>query len=379
MSTTWTSEANHESKLADFAAELAKEEPSKGSFSEDYAAACAAHEIVPCPFISVSGSGARVCRVANTIVDLPSWRAALLAIALEGSTVAELHMHGCELSRQHLADLCACLEKKGHFAVCKLDYLTISVPAGDAAEEGKGEEAAAGSTSAFLPVLAGKAHVEYLSLKGNNLGPLCSSADFKTALSENLSLKALSLADNKLDDTAVAAVLSAAKLSPCVTELSLAQNACEGECLSALQGLLTGSEVSPEDDASFKNIAKAVGDKNKAIKDTNKIRKKKGLPDLHELTAPAERIEAGFMSNRTIKVIDMSLCPLSATHYKAFMSSVSNVENHKAVAHELSATVIVRGSGEAAEQEKLRVVVAGAEAGTEGEVSPLLMGLQILV
>ena len=63
--TAWVSDCNGE-KLSDFQAELAKEEPSKGSFAEDYAAFTAAHEIVPCPFINANNG---VCRITNTIID----------------------------------------------------------------------------------------------------------------------------------------------------------------------------------------------------------------------------------------------------------------------------------------------------------------------
>ena len=362
MTALWSAECNGSDKISGFEDEIAKEEPSKGSFADDYSSFAEVHSVTPCPFVTASGNR---CRVANTVIDLPSWRVMLLALRVQGSQVTELVVHGCELTRQHIVDLCTCIEKIGHLSVCKLDYVTISVPSGDAeAEEGKEVNA----ENPFLPLLRG-IPVDFLSLKGNNLGVLCLSEEFRTALSANLSLRALTLADNKLDDLACARVIEAVKISPFITQVSLAQNECNGEFLTtALQGLLLGSEVSPEDNAAFKNIAKLVGDKNKTIKDVNKARKKAGQAELTELVPPIERDEAGFMSNRSVTVIDLSFCPLSTGAYDLFAAALSDTDNHKAVAQELKLTLILRGR--AGDAEKKRVGSADA-----AEPVPLLGGV----
>jgi len=341
--TVWGADLNGD-KLqgAAFAAELEKAEVSKGDFTTDYAAICATHGITACPFISMT-NGTNACRIANTTVDLASWRAALLAIAAEGSTVKELSIHACGVTAQHLEDVATAVEKMGSLAVLKMDYLTVQVAEGDAVEEGKSADSGTGAHAAFLSFFKGTAAVEYLSLKGNNLNELCSGEDVYNALSENLTLKALSLADNKLDDAACSKVITGLRQANALTELSLAKNLCTGACLSDLQGLLIGSEVSAEDDAKFKNLSKLIGDKNKAIKDGNKGRKKKGLPDLAELVPPVERVEAGNMANRTVRAIDMSFCPLSAAEIAAFNAALQDSESHKITAPALNTTIIFHG------------------------------------
>ena len=374
MATIWQSNIN-DGKLATFSDELEKGGPSKGSFNEDYLALCAIHEVTSCPFIVSSGEESNICRIANATVDLASWRAALLAASVEGSKITEIAVHACEITPQHVSDIVATIEKIGSIAVLKMEYITLRAVEGDAAEEGK-EDATLDGYGSFLPLLKGVAEIGYLSLKGNNLQALCSSADFYTAICENLTLKCLSLSNCKLDDVACSQVIEGMRQASCVRELSLSQNLCTGKCLSALQGVLVGAEVSAENDARFKNLAKLIGDKNKAIKDVNKGRKKKGLPDLAELVPPVERIEAGFMSNRTIRVVDMSFCPLNAACVQEFIAALRNPEMHKAqMATPLKATLIVRGGAWA---------VAGTEVESmeDTEITepvPLLEGLTLIV
>ena len=122
----------------------------------------------------------------------------------------------------------------------------------------------------------------------------------------------------------------------------------EGECLDAVVALLFGSEVSSEDDATFKNFAKLVGDKNKGIKDTNKKRKKGGLPDLAEIEAPAERVEkvgeVNMIANRLMKSIDLSFCPMSSANYTSFIGSMKNEERVNIAAPDLSINLVIRGN-----------------------------------
>jgi len=338
----WGSDLNGD-KLqgAAFAAELDKAQPSKGTFSTDYEAICATHGIIACPFISMSGTNVRI---ANATVDLASWRAALLAIASEGSTVKELSIHACGVTAQHIEDVVTTVQKMGSLSVLKMDYLTVQVTEGDAVEEGKNADNNA-AHPAFSAFLKGTAAVEFLSLKGNNLNKFCTGDAVYNALSENLTLKALSLADNKMDDAACSQVLRGLRQANALIELSLAKNLCTGACLSELKGLLIGAEVSPEAEAKFKNITKLIGDQNKAIKDANKGRKKKGLAELPELVPPAERIEAGHMANRTVRAVDMSFCPLGSEAIAAFNAVLGDAAaaGHAITAPPLNATVLFRG------------------------------------
>lgn len=339
----WSFESNGDKLQGGaFVTELEKSETSKGNFTTDYNTICSAHGIIPCPYITATGSS---CRMANARLDLANWRAALIAIAMEGSSVKELSVHACGVTGQHLDDVIKAIEKMGGIAVLKLDYLTIHVTDGDAVEEGKSASSSSSSAghASFLSLLKGSVSVEYLSLKGNSLNDFCKSESFYNALSENLSLKALSLAENKLDDVACGNVLAGTRQAYALTELSLSRNLCSGSCLPILQGIFVGAEVTPDAEAKFRNLIKLIGDKNKGIKDANKLRKKKGLPDLVELIAPSERIEAGNMANRTVRAVDLSFCPLEVAAWSSFVSEVQNPANQKCSTTSLNATIILRG------------------------------------
>ena len=163
-------------------------------------------------------------------------------------------------------------------------------------------------------------------------------------MAENVALQSLNLAANALSDASVSNVCKALRVNAAITEVSLAQNACTGECLVDLASLLIGVEASPEEDAAWKNVAKLVGDKNKAAKDANKTRKKKGYPDLEEVTAPAERLvkveEATYIANRTLRALDLSFCPIEAA---AFESSMLLLHEPKVGEPALELTLLLRG------------------------------------
>lgn len=328
--TPWETSVNA-GKLEDFAGELGKDLPSKGTFAEDYAHL--AGELVPCPFF-VTPTESSV-RVANVAVDLPSWRAMLLSISTAGSVVKELTCHGCTLTAQHIADLVATLEKMGVIEVLKLDYMTLKL----------GDEEDIATT--ILPLLSSeKAIISYLSLKGCNLGDdfVCAEGFYKN-MSENVALKTLNLANNQFTDVGMSSIIRALKVNPAIKELSLAQNTCQGECLTDLAGMIVGAEVSEEEDGVWKAVAKHVGEKNKAVGAANKGRKKKGYHDLPECATPAERLvkvdDVNYIANRTLKTLDLSFCPLTGEAFEKSMRILQG--EHKSSEPALDLTILVRG------------------------------------
>ena len=353
---TWTVEINDATLLEGFAGELEKTLPAKESFLEDYNSICETHGVCPCPYIIPSGGS--IMRIANTKVDLPSWRAGLMALSTIGSKIEELALHNCELSFQHIEDLILAVEKRGSLPVVKLDYITIVQ-----APVGEGEELP-DRNSIYLK-LFGDFNVEYLSLKGNNFGDeFCGSESFYKALSENVFVKALNFADNKIGDQGAKNILNACRIAASINEISLVQNSgVEGECLDTLVALLLGAEVSAEDNATFKNFAKLIGDKNKAIKDSNKKRKKAGLADLVELGVPAERIEkvneVNMIANRLMKSIDLSFCPISSANFASFVGSMKNEGRVNIAAPELNMNVVIRGNKATTGSVSLEEPIAG--------------------
>ena len=306
---TWESTLNNPALLSTYPAELAKDTASKGSFKADYDSLCLANNIVPCPFIQQSAD-ALACRVSNCVVDLPSWRAMLLAASTVNSAIVEIAMHSCTLTPQHLLDLAAAMDKMGTLQVLKLDYLSFAdVPEG------------AGPASLLKPFIWGgtSAPVDYLSIKGNCLGDaFCTDPAIYQSLSGNFSLQALSLADNGITDVGACEILRAVRLSAGLKELSLSKNAItfSGELAAGLSSLFSGSAATAEDEATWKNAAKVIADRNKAVKDKNKVRKKSGYAELADTPTPPERISKGsdglnYISNRALASIDLSHCPLA--------------------------------------------------------------------
>jgi len=305
----WSADANTESVLSGFTAELAKDTVSKGTFKDDLAAIASANGVNLCPYISVSGGETlgTALRIGGCAIDLPSWRASLLSASTVNSPIVEISVIHCTLTPQHLLDLAQALEKIANLQVLKLDYIQMS-----------GLDEGATLASVLKPFVWGAAApVEYLSLKGNGLGDdFCLDPSIYSALSGNYSLQSLSLADNGITDAGAAQMLKAARLSLGLRELCLAKNRLRGDTalFSAISDLLAGTgPVSAEDETTWKNAAKVVGDRNKALKDVNKKRKKAGQVELPDVATPAERIakvEGGLaIANRTITALDLSFNP----------------------------------------------------------------------
>jgi len=325
----WATDVNSPSLLGDFATQLGKDVATSGSFLSDYAAFSTAAGLVPCPFVvSGGGEGAEsvgtCARVANAVVDLPSWRAMLLACTTINTPVCEIVVHNCTITPQHLLDLAAALDKCGSLQVLQLNYLLLAEESTEAAEASSSPTL----NTLLIPFLTtAAAPVNYLSLKGNRLGDaFCTDAAVYAALVSNITLQALSLCDNCISDAGAAEVLRAMRIAVSLRELSLARNACTGECLSSVSALLQGGPAVGDDEALWKNTAKLIGDRKKAVGDLNKKRKKAGFPELSEVAAPTERIAkvegATIICNRSIASLDFSLCPITREAYALFSDSI---------------------------------------------------------
>jgi len=342
----WTTTCNADSILSNFAAELGKDVQSKGgSFKDDFAAVVAANNLVPCPFVSVTGGETlgTACRIDGCAVDLPTWRAFLLAASTVNSAIVEIDVMNCTLTLQHLQDLAAALVKIGNLAVLKLDYITIASNAGDDASP----------ANLFKPFIWGSAApVEYLSLKGNNLGDaFCTDPSILSALSGNFTLQCLSLADNGITDEGAASILKALRLAVSIKCVSLAKNSIRGDALffGAVCDLLAGTgAASAEDESTWKNASKVIGDRNKALKDINKQRQKAGYAALSDVAPPAERIAkvdgVNAIVNRGITSLDLSFNPLEG--FSAFAACVSTLRApcRISTAPPLDLRVVLRGT-----------------------------------
>lgn len=296
---------NIDTLIDNFAVVVETDTPTKGSWQLDYESFCTKFNIVRCPNISSVNTleDKECCKAINAIIDLSNWRAMLLACCTTGSKVVEISVHGCQLSAQHFVDLAAALKKMGSCQSLKLQYLDWqNTDLTDVANNGQLQEA-------LTLIFSDTCCLEGISLKGNNF-----TSDFLapiiTSLSQNFKLIYLNLANNLLDDSSVLAFLKAIRCCTNIKYVSFASNQTTGEHLSVLAQLLNGTEQSAEDDATIKANSKSVGDKNKAIKELNKKRKKAGQSDIREIPAVLDvaikREKTMFLINRILKRLDFS-------------------------------------------------------------------------
>ena len=115
-----------------------------------------------------------------------------------------------------------------------------------------------------------------------------------------------------------------------------------------------------------------MGDKNKAIKDANKTRKKKGYLDLEEITAPVERLvkveDATYIANRMLRVLDLSFCPIETSSFEACMQLLQ-AEPKIPPEPALDLTLLLKGQSEDRLVPTRPVTAAGGvEAATPTEV-----------
>jgi hypothetical protein len=291
----WTSEVNAAKDYASFGAEIGKV-ASVGTFRGDYTACCTKQELVECTLIKSEeiGEAAHSVKLLNCIVDIATWRAMLVACSTTGNTVKELCFSNVKITPQHIEDLSALLKFSDGIECVKLDYLTV---VGDRDS----------FNVALKSLIANSPSLQYLSLKGNNLDDSFISAT-KVELRNHTSLTCLNLTENIIADAGVTELFDMLPLAICLNCIALKNNHFSGfTVVRGLENLLCGVPTSPEIDAELKAIGKIIGDKNKAIKDANKKRKKEGLPELSEVASPANRIvDKTTLLNRSIHTIDIS-------------------------------------------------------------------------
>lgn len=296
----WSCDANPVGRL-NFSSELSKDAPSNGNWKSFYDEFCSQNSIIPCPYINF-GHDETSCRVANCIVDLPNFQAMLLGCTSLGANVKEISLYNVTVSPQHLLDLSEALKKLISFPILRLEYLSFESDQRGAIND------------ALQSILSGGSNIDYVSLKGNLLGDefLISTA---TSLKSNCAIKAINLSDNMLSDTSIQELLRVVALHPTLSEIGLAKNCCSDGLIVHLLSVLCGFPATPDDEAVSKAFAKLIVDKNKAIKDINKKRKKAGQPELAEFASPPERILKinghNTVLNHSLATIDLSMNTIS--------------------------------------------------------------------
>lgn len=302
MSTGYWAVDVNTAEVSSFADELKKADASSGDFGADYTDICRKLNITPCSFVSFDASSFS-CKISNCEIDLPSWRAAMIACGLVNSPVKCVAVYNCSLRRQYVSDLITMLDKRIFIDAVKLDSIDWGSDAADA-------------HSILSALLSTTASVSYISLRYNSLGD-----DFIAAsagpLSQNLFLRYLNLSNNAISDDGLQSLISGAlRLSISLHKISLRSNpAIGGANLTSLLDLIDGNVSSPEEETAFKSITKAATDKNKQIKETNKKRKKNNESEYAEIEVPDRIIKVGKtdlqLANKTIREIDLSWCDVA--------------------------------------------------------------------
>lgn len=314
----WSSSINSDKLVESFPTIVEGDVKTKGSWREDFDLLCEKYGVIPCPMIQCISKGenaerSEICRVTNAQIDISSWRIILLACTTIGNKVQEIVVHNCAVTHQHLSDLAQALKKSGCCSVLKLHYLTMIDC--DLPHTAPTDGSVIGTSKfldAFKVLLGDDTCLSYISLKGNNLTDENIAALVDT-IKNNLRLSALNLSGNRLTDKTCSALLKALKLNTNMKEISFGGNPITGDCLQTLLDLVLGTATTTEDDAEIKAGAKVVGDKNKAIKELNKKRKKAGWErEIKELVATTDCIverESGNVAvNRSLRMLDFSHC-----------------------------------------------------------------------
>lgn len=217
----WSFEQNGEEFLSQFSVLLDKDSNSVGSFQTDYVSICEQNKVVPCPYIKsfVVNDGKEQIKVANGMVDLPSWRAMLLACACINSKVVDIYVHSCQITPQHVIDLSKALERMSICTVVRFQYLYLLIT----------PETTPLWIDALKSLFSDTCCLEYISFKGCRFGSEILQGAV-SALSTNYKLRSLNLADNLLNNDVVMELLKAIKLKTNINEICLSNNQIKGPC-----------------------------------------------------------------------------------------------------------------------------------------------------
>ena len=317
----WTAEANDIKLLDSYATQVEKDVNTKGDFLKDYEGNCQANGIIKCPYITsyVVGDKEGV-RIANGVIDLPSWRAMLLSVTSVGSKVVEVQVHSCTLTPQHLLDLSKAAIKYGLLKSLRIQFSEVHSPS---------QHDEASIIAAIRSLLSDSTNLEYISLKSINITNEIAKG-IASAFTENFRLVSVNLSQNNLSDEACAALMTNVKLNPNYKAFNLSGNAIVGTgTLFAIVNQYIGSLPSGTEDAVIKANTKLINDKNKGIKDVNKKRKKAGLPEFNEFPALPEFTKPvdgkPWFTNRSVEYVDLSDCGFTTEIFQALITFLGSV------------------------------------------------------
>lgn len=291
--------------------EVVKEEnKSCGNPFQDYNQICERLNIVPCPFVRFSErDGTRSCKIMNCILDVPSFRAALITLAVADKPFTELVFHGVQLRSENFVDIKTVLEKRhGMLSIVKFDYSTFP-------------------ESSFSQVVSVMSSGPlYISLRACGLDD-----NFLSLLAESLGanpfLQAINLSENLFTDEGVNTIFHALMFNVAVKHITLKRNNLSGSCLDSLKALLIARTCTPDDLTEMKHLAKAFADRNKALKDVNKARKAAGQPDILEVNAPESRIfkigPEQFIANRSMAFVDLSFNSFAVESIRSMLEQIA--------------------------------------------------------
>lgn len=317
----WTEDANSNELINTFTTLMEKETPSRGSFIADFEVNLSNFSVIRCPFVNSSliDESERVA-VTNAKIDISNWRAMLLSTITVGSRVKEIYVHGCQLSHQHVSDLAAIIPKISKPISLIIQYCTF-----DGIEESIEKYA-----DCFAGLFQESPGIEFISLKGNMLADKFLSK-VVPIISANQRLKGLSLSENQLTDEFTNSLLNGLRFSHSLQSLSLSGNSMvNSSTFSIWLGYQIGIPATANDEATIKSMIKTIADKNKAVKELNKKRKKANLPDVEEIASLPEFIKTldvqKLFVNSSLKFIDVSDNNFDYNEISSILENSSNLQ-----------------------------------------------------
>ncbi len=266
-----------------------------------------------------------VFRMSNCIVDDANWKAALLACSTVGSVVREIVIQRCQLQSSYLSDLAVVIEKMGSLMSLKLEYCTW-----EGARERVGEY-----KEGMKQLMGAAVTIEYLSLRGNKLGDSFLTELLSPSLSSCLSIKALNISDNSITESSLSSILSILRFNTSLEWINASNNNISILPSDSLSSLLLSSLITTDDETNNKLLLGKITDRNKAIKELNKKRKKGGLAELAELAPKAACVikigTENRVINQSLSILDVSNNPLDLS---LFSSSIIKLRDNYTAAPE---------------------------------------------
>jgi hypothetical protein len=318
----WTADANDVKCLESYPSLIEKDQQTKGSFEKDYVSYCESNSIIKCPYISgytITGSDNEGVRVSNCLLDLPNWRSMLLSLCTSGSKVMEVSIHACRLSLQHIDDLTKALLKSGLLKSLKIQFTDIFSQ----------NDGPSSVISTLKALLNDSTNLEYLSLKGTNLSDEIVTG-FSPALTENFRLCGLNLSSNFITSDGCTNLLTAIKMNTSLRVLNFSENLITNPVsVTTIINQSFCSAPTGTEDGIIKANMKIIAEKNKAIKEINKKRKKAGLAEFAEIPALPDLMKAvegkNWFVNRTLECVDLSANNITADDQKQFIPVLGSI------------------------------------------------------